>query len=205
MLTLSLWLAAWLSRAELGDLATWLGAIANLATVILAVVASLVGFRVYKIESGRDQRAEADRRERSEYERRSQAQLVSVWYGQSIQMEFASSGAEATKPVDKWAAHVLNASNLPIYDVLVIFSPRYANTLKYLPPLLQSGIREWILVVPPHQGVLTVAVPDILAETGLGKAGEAGLVVSLEFRDASGRRWLRDREGYLLPLPPRRP
>ncbi|MBQ1019858.1 hypothetical protein KBX71_18595 [Micromonospora sp. D93] len=198
------WLAVMLAQAEFGDVATWIGAVANVATVVLALVASLVGFRIYKIESGRDQRAEDERRERAEDQRRSQAQLISVWFAEATKKEHTNWGKSGTREVKVWAAHVLNASNQPIYDVLVIFSPRYADTLKYLHPLLQRGIREWILVVPPHQDVLTVAVPDLLAETGLGTAGEAGLVVSLEFRDASGRRWLRDREGYLLPLPPRR-
>lgn len=198
MLTPYLSLTVWLFEAELGDLATWIGAIANLATVLLAVVASLVGFRVYRIESGRDQRAEGERRERAEDDRRGQAQLVSAWYGRSLRPSTGSTSRSSVVIVNEevWAVQLLNASNLPVYDVQVsLIKP---DDSPAPPPL----VTKWIPVVPPYQGPQSVGLGMALREPrDDGDRPPFDIHVRLEFRDSAGRRWLRDWDGLLSEVP----
>ncbi|MFI6332929.1 hypothetical protein ACIBBG_32060 [Micromonospora chersina] len=181
-----LWVSAlvWLVSLEPGDAATWIGALANIATVILAAVASAVGFRVYKIESGRDARAEQDRRERAEDERRSQATRVSAWYG------FGDSGLGGPA----FGGRVLNASELPIYDVIVSFfkgdfaipsAPWRMVTLRVVPPTHRE------VFVDPQQEDRTRFANSVLKH----------LDVEVAFRDAAGRYWRRDRHGFLEERP----
>ncbi|WFE62890.1 hypothetical protein [Micromonospora sp. WMMD714] len=181
---------------ELGDVATWIGALANIATVILALAAALVGYRVYKVESGRDARAELERRAREADERRSQASLVAVWYGQSAEARKMLRSV-ATWVVYDWGAWIVNASQSPVYDAVVRFyRPDPENT---------SWVSHPIRVVPPYRGELLVNV-EANAPDGLTDGERHGdLDVSLEFRDAAGRYWLRDRSGYLHELPRARP
>ncbi|MBM0275787.1 hypothetical protein [Micromonospora tarensis] len=176
---------------ELGDLATWLGATANVATVILALAAALVGYRVYKVESGRDARAERERRERAADERRVQASLISVWYGRSAESTplFGRSGWSAYN----WGGWIVNASDSPVYDATLRFHRLSTPT---------SAAASWtngvIRVVPPYRGELLVSVNGEAAPDDLTDDERNGdLEVSLLFRDAAGRRWLRDRRGYL--------
>ncbi|WP_328342161.1 hypothetical protein [Micromonospora sp. NBC_00421] len=181
---------------ELGDVATWIGALANVATVILALAAAMVGYRVYKVESGRDARAELDRRERRADERRSQASLVAVWYGRSTTARQVVAGLSGWVVYD-WGAWIVNASESPIYDAVVRF---------YRPnPEKTSWLSRPIKVVPPYRGELIVNVNDIAPDDLTDDERHDGLVVSLEFRDAAGRYWLRDRSGYLHELPHSRP
>ncbi|MCM0673477.1 hypothetical protein NCC78_01885 [Micromonospora phytophila] len=82
-------------------------------------------------------------------------------------------------------AHILNACNLPIYDVRVVFS------LMRLDPMVDSFVAESIRVVPPHQDELLIEVPQALASKVSSEVLRGGIDVSLEFRDAAGRRWVR--------------
>jgi hypothetical protein len=59
---------------RLGDVPTWVGA-------ILAGVAGVAAFRVYLIESRRDQQTEKERRAREDDVRRAQAMRVVAWFG----------------------------------------------------------------------------------------------------------------------------
>ncbi|MFI7574306.1 hypothetical protein [Micromonospora sp. NPDC049497] len=193
----SFWVSAlvWLTLLEPGDAATWIGALANIATVVLATVASAVGFRVYKIESGRDARAEQERRERTEDERRSQASRVSVWYA------FGDRGVRAPRvgtvqlldAGPAWGGRILNASDLPIYDVFISFYEFVARGDD------QPTWTRYLSVVPPAQGVI-YADPQEGQNPRRRNADLQNLSVSLDFRDAAGRHWRRDRNGHLIEL-----
>lgn len=179
---------------QLGDVATWVSAVASVATAILALAAAIVGYRVYKVESGRDARAEQDRRERAADERRSQASLVSAWYGRSAE---AGSGFSPW-PTYYWGGWIVNASDSPIYDAVVTFY--LSGTGKQ--STWSGGL---IKVLPPYRGEQFVDVGDDAREQLTDEERQNSIEVSLEFRDAAGRRWLRDRNGYLHELaPPRR-
>ncbi|MFI7578404.1 hypothetical protein [Micromonospora sp. NPDC049497] len=194
MLAPPLWLAGWLATAELGDVATWISAIANVATVVLALVASLVGLRIYRIESGRDQRAEDERRERAAEQRRHQAASVSVWY--AFVVAPVPPNIIRQRPLMAWAAQILNASTLPVYDVRLVFHGTGTTKASEL-----AAAADPIRVVPPHQEPVTVAMPRAL-RTKVPYSESDSIEVSLEFRDAAGRRWLRDRNGFLLDVTP---
>ncbi|WP_328384416.1 hypothetical protein OHQ88_33565 (plasmid) [Micromonospora zamorensis] len=200
MLTPSLLLAPWLARAELGDLATWIGAIANVATVVLALTASLVGFRIYRIESARDQRAEQDRGERTADERRRQAQMVSLWYApitrETVENSPVSARAQFRRMTKVWAAHILNASHLPVYDVEVTFHRRRPEAGAHA-----SMTADLIRAIPPHQTAMTIELPEELVNEVPAEQLSDGVDVSLTFRDSAGRRWMRDGSGYLREMP----
>ncbi|MGC4891221.1 hypothetical protein [Micromonospora sp. DT227] len=197
MLPLSACLAVWVTRVELGDLATWVGALANIATLGLALLAGVVSFRVYKIEARRDDQAEADRREHAEDERRSQAELISVWFGQtSGTIVSNSTPATGGERRSIWAAQVLNASRLPVYDLTVYFS-------------LMTGGGDAVRVrrvkarrvVPPLEQPRVVKAPNDFTENLSDATLRDEVAVAVEFRDAAGRRWFRDNNGYLHPAP----
>ncbi|WP_431977590.1 hypothetical protein [Micromonospora haikouensis] len=190
-------LAMRLTQAELGDVATWIGSVANVATLGLALAAGIVSFRIYKIESDRDRRAEDERRERALDERRAQAELVSTWFAKD---EESLHRRKIVWGRVLWGAIVLNSSNLPIYDVVVFFRPKEAAN--YPHQVDGHGIPgEAIRVVPPHQGTVMVDMPE--AMDALPAENRLQLVdVSMEFRDSAGRRWLRDWNGFLLDITP---
>ncbi|MFC0504197.1 hypothetical protein [Micromonospora costi] len=191
-------LPAWLSDVELGDVATWVGALANVATLALATVAAVVGFRVYKIESGRDRRAEDERRERALDARRSQAQLVSIWYN----------GPRHAPGV----AYVLNASNLPAYELFLHFTVE--PPVEFL-GVFEDATEDWpwnylfgfedIKVLPPHIGPQAVPLTESLVAAiqacDLPFEGiYEGIRVTMAFRDAAGRMWRREENGVLTQL-----
>ncbi|MEU1762869.1 hypothetical protein [Micromonospora sp. NPDC005652] len=196
MLPLTVCLAVWLTRVEPGDLATWVGALANIATLGLALLAGVVSFRVYKIEARRDDQAEADRRERAEDDKRSQAELISVWFAQK-QSTVISSWAAATggeRRVLIWAAHILNASRLPVYDLTVYFSLiGHGETVR----VRKVRARR---VVPPLEHPRIVKAPGDFTENLSHEALRDEVAVAVEFRDAAGRRWFRDNDGFLHPV-----
>ncbi|MCX5066684.1 hypothetical protein OOJ91_12420 [Micromonospora lupini] len=196
MLSIYVLLSVWLSRAELGDLATWVGALANVATLAFALVAAIVGFRVYKIESGRDRRAEDERRERALDERQGQASLVSVWFDKETTNATPRLG-RVQWPMTTWGAHILNASTLPIYDVLIFF--RFFG-------LLDTWTGGQVPVVPPHKRDVQEVLPQemwdlIRLRYPHGIDGLNVVRVAMEFRDSAGRRWHRDWDGVLSELP----
>ncbi|MFI6237875.1 hypothetical protein ACIBD9_30285 [Micromonospora sp. NPDC050784] len=200
MLSIYVSLSARLARAELGDVATWVGAFANVATLAFALVAALVAFRVYKIESGRDRRAEDERRERALDEKRQQASLVSVWLAQQEGVVNVVAPSDTFQPLLRsrptWGAYVLNASNVPVYHVIVLY--RWADK----PDRLAAGYE--IRVVPPHQdGVWTPLPEQIRRKAEADFDLEYAIDVAVEFRDSAGRWWRRDWDGFLAEAPDR--
>jgi hypothetical protein len=180
---------------ELGDVATWISAAANVATVILATIAAGVGYRVYKVESGRDARAELDRRERTADERRAQASLVSVWYGRSPESRSEQRG-RMTWILYDWGGWIVNASETPVYDAVLRFYRLATDGMGHA-----SWQADLIKVVPPYRGELLVPRGDNAPNDLTDAECHGDLEVSLEFRDAAGRYWLRDRHGFLHELP----
>ncbi|MEU8422982.1 hypothetical protein AB0C15_19110 [Micromonospora sp. NPDC048835] len=141
----SISLSAWLIRADLGDLATWVGALANVATLAFALVAAFVGFRVHKIESGRDQRAENERRQRALDRERDQASLVSAWFSRF--------------------QGVHNVVYGPSYGVMVLY--RWHGESEIV-------AHEELRVVPPHQDAVRTW-PCSSATQPAGGGGATGM------------------------------
>ncbi|MFC0504198.1 hypothetical protein [Micromonospora costi] len=193
MLPPSVSLTLFLFWAELGDVATWIGALANAATLGLALAAGIVSYNIYKIESGRDRRAEDERRERAFDARRDQASLVSAWFDKRAVSSVVIASSDGVKriPNNTAGARILNASNLPIYDVRVSF--------RLFPAMLRLG--DPIRAVPPHKGEVVSRLPDEMWQ--LLPEGDVELLVdvALEFRDAAGRCWKRDFDGFLSEAP----
>jgi hypothetical protein len=182
--------------------------------VAAAVVAGIAAFLLYAVESRRDRLAEEDRRlaaedrrlaaedrRRAEEDRlaqiedahRAQADKVAAWYGSYDQRP----GAPAMAVLPVYGALIRNASDLPIYDVRVIF---------YFVHHLQTGSSEWepiergrasedLRVIPPDQTEF-MRIPDgILWQVDNLDQGRDNFVVGIEFRDAAGNRWKRDARG----------
>jgi hypothetical protein len=152
-----------------GDVPTWLG-------VLLVAAVAAFALLLYLREAERSGRAEAVRLDE---ERRAQASRVCGWYGRAD---------GPAGPV--FGALLRNASELPVYDVVVEFhftSPRLDGSVWTL-ARGQSKRR----LVPPGESF--IPAPDAM----LREVVEADpFVVSLSFRDAGNRRWLRDPDGVL--------
>jgi hypothetical protein len=153
-----------------GDVPTWLGATASVGALLAAVAAAIIARRIYTIESERDRRAELDRNERRAAERRAQAEAVGAW----------ADGSDESRTCI-WVA---NGSQLPIWDVVVrVYVPSEPG--RELGKLVTMASRQ---VVPPSGGAVKLATVGPEANESL---------VEVEFRDASGVPWLRDRFGVL--------
>jgi hypothetical protein len=209
------WLRDRYHATDWGDFPTWLAFLA-------AVVAGLVGYRLYRVESARDertdkdrqlaaedrrlaaedrQRAEDDRRAQTEERRRSQADEVAAWFD-SITPTHADRFNR-----DGWiiyGAMIRNASNLPIYDLRAIFfsidhqageSPDWEASAIGISP------RE-MRALPPNDSEL-LEVPDTLVKV-VEDATKQDVVVAIEFRDAAGSLWRRDARGQLTEISPTR-
>lgn len=191
------------SSLSWGDVATWVVAITTLLAFLAAAFAGLVAYDLLKVENVRDMKAAeerllaaADRRQaereraaRREADRRAQASKVTAW--------FELYHDDKYELIDKvWGAAIRNASELPILDVRVFFywvndphdgSPwtteqRYASV-------------ERIRVIPPGQ-TWNLELPDRVRSMD-EKCDDQVYLVSIEFTDANGTRWMRDERGAL--------
>jgi hypothetical protein len=183
-----------------GDVPTWLLALTTLAALGAASVAAVVAYAVLRIEGDREVRAAQERAERRETDRRAQAARVAAWYG-SWQTVIYASGKPIPGAGDVLASGAVigNTSGLPVYDVLVWF---YMPTgpERGLSPQDARGVgAERRDVVPP--GETHVYVPQLFKD--LESAGSGGAqprwLVAIEFTDAAGVRWRRDRLSRLSP------
>ncbi|WP_051110606.1 sugar ABC transporter substrate-binding protein [Longispora albida] len=86
------------------DWPAWISAIASVLTLLFAALAGWVAFRVYRIESRRDEAAAADQSDRAAQARRAQAALVSAWWGRHSSLP---------------GIFVRNASEVPVYQASV--------------------------------------------------------------------------------------
>src|ERR1700733_1572495 len=164
-----------------GDIPTWLATIA-------ATAAGIVAYRVYRIEASRDDVADKDRRS-------AQAAKVGAWYGsregQMITTPIGTSVQTQTSRERIWGAFLRNASDLPVFDVVVMFyfgkaslDEADANTSPY--KVLRT-------VLPPGNEPVHVKIPDeVLRLFGSADSKEIAFYrVKIEFTDSAGIRWRR--------------
>jgi len=157
---------------DLGDIPTWLQAVATLFALAFAATASVVASRTFKIESERDRVNTEARRAQEASARKAQAATVSAWWG-------------TNRFDDRIGVLVRNASDAPVYQVFVtvLDADGRVETAKVHFPVL-----------PPHAEAefLPVSLPD---EADAHR-------VKLTFTDASGVRWIRSEHGQLMELAP---
>ncbi|MEU7855218.1 hypothetical protein [Nonomuraea sp. NPDC049141] len=172
-------------QPDWGDIPTWCAA-------VLALVAGWVAYRLFKIESGRDEKAR-------EEARRAQAVKVAAWFADS------PDGGEEFVP----GALIRNASDLPIYNVHVRHTCSYADG--------EFEEIDRILNPPAEDDPFGVGVhPDARGpDVSIIPPGECHVPldaqhlqvfhlphvddwqVEVTFDDASGQTWSRDRHGIL--------
>ena len=191
-------------QVQWGDVATWVGSISQALTLIAAVIAALVAYRLYKNELKRDdlanedrrqaaddrrlaaedhRRAEADRNARLDDQRRAQANKVAAWW--------------TPRPVR--GASIRNASELPIRDVRTTFYQiDRPHPVGPWDAVLLAMTTSEVLVIPPG-GALLDRVPETIKHT-IVNADTDSFAVGIEFTDAGGIRWERDPHGALKEL-----
>jgi hypothetical protein len=179
--------------------AAWVEAGATVAAVIAAVWAGLYARRAYRKEVARDVERDEDRR-------REQAEKVSVWCerydfrppGEEVLLAFEG-GQAVTRagPPPPWPYHVRNASEAPVYDVVVEFVLDEEEPLGVVP----------LGLLPPADEPVDAEIPsdvrkravDLVQSRATGEFDVWGNVsASLRFRDASGRHFLRGSDGVLM-------
>jgi hypothetical protein len=158
-----------------GDVPTWIGAVATVGALAGAAVAAGIAYRLYRIESTRDQEAANERR-------RAQATRISGWHGLTTYRE----DLPGPKSRQFWKATVRNASDLPVYDGRVEF--RKTATQDGAPPVGAVPSHKDIRVLPP--GTEQLDGPD----------GDSDYSVALRYRDAAGVVWYRDAQGFLTEV-----
>jgi hypothetical protein len=171
------------ARLDWGDVPTWLG-------VLLAGAAAAVALLLYLRDAERDRQAEADRRARLDEDPPTQATRVGCWYGRA-----EGQIGPHQSPVPVWGAVVRNASDLPVYDVIVEFhfaSPRIDGSLW---TLARGQTRRRL--IPPGESF--VPMPDAMLREIVDTDS---YLVAMSFRDAGNRQWRRDPDGVLTEVPP---
>ena len=165
----------WCGAVQWGDVPTWIGAVATVGALAGAAVAAGIAYRLYRIESTRDQEAANERR-------RAQATRISGWYGLTTYRE----DLPRSKSRQFWKATVRNASDLPVYDVRIEF--RKTVTRDGAPPEGAVPGHKDIPVLPP--GTEQLDGPDDGRDYS----------VALRYRDAAGVVWYRDAQGLLAEV-----
>ena len=166
---------------SLGDVPTWLGALATIGALIGA-------YAIWKVESGRDEFTAQERRDRAELEQRAQADRVAAWYGRS------DDGSGGPQVIREWGAFIQNSSDLPVYDLSVSF--RFLTPQANDPDRsAERSLSDLIRVVPPTDRIFVRLDHSVLEQTDRDSYGN--YVVALDFRDAAGRLWRRDAKGGL--------
>jgi len=162
----------------LGDLPTWIAAIA-------AIVAGTIAYRVYKIESGRDQRAALSARS-------AQASQIAAWYGLNED--------------DQWGGFLRNRSELPVFNVITNF--KHLNPDKPDAPESIISIYSVVMsVLPPAADKFIPLDETVIKLLGLSRkphifSATQHSYIEVYFTDANGIRWLRSREGQLTEPQP---
>jgi hypothetical protein len=112
-----------------------------------------------------------------------QATRVTAWFDQT--------------PGKIWAAHIRNASDLPILDVRTFF---HYVAEKWQggdwDPQMLGGPVERIRNLPPQQDHFVPIPGNVWSQ--MTDVSYNNYVVSIEFTDAAGNRWERDPRGALI-------
>ena len=177
--------APWHLPPNWGDIPTWLATFA-------AIAAGLVAYRVYQVEAQRDRLAEEERKG-------AQAAKIAAWYGsQSHTVTTRIGNSVQTYPAmkPKWGAFLRNASDLPVYDVLVKFHfPGTDAKAASGNDNVQSIVK---MVLPPSDAPVHLEVDELtLRFFSEDSRADAFHRVEIEFTDAQGIRWHRDVKGRL--------
>jgi hypothetical protein len=168
--------AVW--RINWGDAPTWVAA-------FFALLAGLVAYRLYRVESRRDNLALKLQSQRDDEALRWQASVCAAWYGN----EDGQGGTFVEQIMTGGlGVYLINGSSVPIYDVLVGFHypkdpvdelPRGQLALQILPP--GTHFRK------PPPGVAVTPEGDAILN----------FKVDMTFRDSTNRRWRRKTTGEL--------
>jgi hypothetical protein len=149
------------------DVPTWIIAIATSGAVLGAWVASQ---RLVSIERTRDKAA-------TTHAERTQAEQVGAWIDWETSQMSRPGG---------WTVHILNASLLPIYDVVVdVYGPNGD---------LRGTIPSDPRLVPPGLDDRFHGVNDL--NPGERREGRR-MRAAIRFRDSGNRLWIRNRFGVL--------
>jgi hypothetical protein len=163
----------WHLPPDWGDIPTWVAAVA-------AIGAGIIAYRVYWISAG-------DRRS-------AQAARVAAWYGlwqhgsvtPNVFMEHPA-------PEPAWGAFLRNASDLPVYDVVVTF---------HFPGSGGSADTFIKAVLPPSDAPIHVKIEGIALRLHSNARMDVYNRVEIEFTDTQGARWHRGVNGRLVRKPP---
>jgi hypothetical protein len=214
-----------------GDFPTWVLAITTVLAVIAAAGATVMAYRLYKVESARDLAAAEDRRlaaedrkrleeeraERHEADRRTQANRVTTWFD-SEEMTSEDPLFDSAEPgLRIWGAVVVNASDLPILDVRVFFyyvvdhddGRPWQPVICGIPPrkfrVIPPGGRRFVELTSEYQhippGARELLDPDAMELRRGWPVREYMYVTGIEFSDAAGNSWAREARGGLEPRP----
>lgn len=165
---------------EPGTVADWVNAAGTYLAFSGATFAGVVAYRAYKIQS-RGTQAQLDafateERHRRDSNQRSQATKVAMW----IYRGYAG-----------WFVQWVNASELPIYGVVV----RILGENPTVSVAIERGTQG--PSAPGNSRKLTHALRQILDERGASEMNPVDLKLEIAFTDAAGIRWLRDGDGRL--------
>ena len=163
-------------------------ALATIATLAWAIL----------VNRGELRRASVERRERLSFEERAQAARISAWEHQWAEQ----TNGERLEPIMLEAEHdyspvterrrifVHNGSDAPVYDIAVRY---YDSTRPSIDARETNAV--WVhAILPPGADARSLEVPMVGGNCG---AIAEDFVLEVEFRDASGRYWLRGKSGVL--------
>lgn len=156
--------------------------------------ASAAQAEVLKLQAAELRESLEERQRQAEDRQRAQAAGVTAW--------FALDRNPTNNPNPQWRALIRNASPSPVFDVRVFFH--------WIQRQREGG---WVLTdvggPPPNQTIPVVApttdryvdMPDNVRAMfgGADPINDINCVVSIEFTDAAGNRWVRDPRGALNP------
>lgn len=146
-----------------------------------AAFAGVVAYELLTVEIARDALAAEESANRRAAEREAQASKVAAWYDWSGKT---------------WGAVVKNASDLPVYDVHMIFciAADLGSERSWLDGFKWSPL-QLTAVVPP--GETLVELDNTICLDREAKRDKTKWQVALSFSDAAGNRWARDPGGGL--------
>ena len=171
--------------------AAWVEAGATVVAVGAAIYAGAYAKKAYDAEVERDEERDEDRK-------RAQADRVAAWcdrydYSPPEPAEGYWHGDESVVTawsIPAWDYSLRNASDVPVYDVVVLFRigehSLGTDALDVLPPDDEPTVRE---------------IPSQVRREAMSAAPQHGEIIRciVAFRDASGRRWRRGFDGVLSP------
>lgn len=171
----------WHRPAAWGDIPTWLATAA-------ATAAGAVAYRVYQVEKQRDLVSDEERRG-------AQAAKIAAWYGfvlQDVTRRRENSVQQDTESEPVWGAFLRNASDLPVYDVIVTY--KYPSSGEQVDNVVE-------VVLPPNDAPIHLTIREAtLRLFSPDPRADAYHRVEIKFTDSQGARWHRDLRGQLKEI-----